>query len=124
MLSVKCPLSSIKEKRFMRRTISILIAVLVVLGVPRAGSTQTTTSTISGHVTDSQGLAVPGATITVTSANLQGARTVVSSENGDFIVAQLPAGTYEVVFELTGFERVVKTAMLAPTVRLTVDATL
>jgi len=73
---------------------------------------------------DSQGLALPGVTVPVSSPNLQGRRTVVSSQNGDFIVAQLPAGAYTITFELTGFENVVKSATLAPTVRLAVDAML
>src|SRR6476661_948700 len=108
MLFLRAHCSSIKEKLFMRRTIWILIAVLAVLGVPNAGRAQTTTGTISGHVVDSQGLALPGVTVTVSSPNLQGLRTVVTSQNGDFIVAQLPAGAYTITFELTGFENVVK----------------
>src|SRR5947209_18146887 len=44
-------------------------------------SAQTTTGTISGHVGDSQGLALPGVTVTVSSPRLQGGRTVVTSAN-------------------------------------------
>lgn len=42
------------------------------------------TGTIRGTVKDRQGLAVPGATITVTSPALQGQRTVVSGMDGVF----------------------------------------
>ena len=61
------------------------------------------TGTISGHVTDPDGLAVPGATVTVASPVLQGQRTTTTSSNGDYIIPFLPAGEYELTFELQGF---------------------
>src|SRR5881392_1263037 len=64
------------------------------------------TGTISGHVADPDGLAVPGATVTATSPALQGVRTAVTSANGDYIIPFLPAGDYEVTFELQGFKTV------------------
>ena len=67
---------------------------------------QTTNGTISGHVADAQGLALPGVTVNATSPNLQGVRTVVTSENGDYILSLLPSGTYTITFELSGFQTV------------------
>ena len=64
---------------------------------------------------DGQGLSVPGVTVNVEGPNLQGILTVVTSENGDYILPQLPPGTYTVTFELSGFERQQKTVALAPT---------
>lgn len=61
------------------------------------------TGTISGNVTDPDGLALPGVTVTVSSPVLQGVRTVITSENGDYILPFLPAGDYTVTFELQGF---------------------
>src|SRR5262245_41664181 len=76
---------------------------------------QSTTGTISGRVTDSQGLALPGVTVSATSPNLQGVRETVTSENGDYILNLLPSGTYQIVFELTGFQRQERSVALAPT---------
>ncbi|HXI27752.1 MAG TPA: carboxypeptidase-like regulatory domain-containing protein, partial [Vicinamibacterales bacterium] len=67
-------------------------------------SAQTTTGTISGHVIDSQGLALPGVTVSAASPNLQGVRTVVTSGNGDYIFTALPSGTYTITYELSGFQ--------------------
>ncbi len=61
------------------------------------------TGTISGRVTDPDSLALPGVTITAASTALQGVRTVVTSEFGDFIIPFLPAGDYTLTFELQGF---------------------
>ena len=44
----------------------------------------------------------PGVTVAVTSPMLQGMRTAVASESGDYLFAALPPGTYAVSFELRG----------------------
>jgi len=101
------------------------LLVAVALLVAAAGAVaQTTNGTISGHVADQQGLALPGVTVNAASPNLQGIRTVVTTENGDFVLSLLPSGTYTISFELSGFERVTKTVTLAPTQVLPLDATL
>jgi hypothetical protein len=61
------------------------------------------TGTIRGGVRDQQDLPVPGVTVTVTSPALQGPRTAVTDTGGNFTVAALPAGQYQVAFELSGF---------------------
>ena len=68
----------------------------------------------SGRIVDSQGLALPGVTVTVAGPNLQGTLTVVSTGNGDYIVPRVPPGTYTVTFELSGFERQQKTVDRRP----------
>src|SRR5436190_14032091 len=45
----------------------------------------------------------------VASPVLQGTRTAVTSTNGDYIVPFLPAGDYDVTFELQGFQTVKRT---------------
>jgi hypothetical protein len=101
-----------------------LLAAVALFAVAALASAQTTNGTISGHIADSQGLALPGVTVNATSPNLQGVRTVVSSENGDYVLSLLPSGTYTLTFELSGFQTVTKTATLAPTQTLPVDAQL
>jgi hypothetical protein len=99
-----------------------LLSAVALFGVAAGAAAQTTNGTISGHVADQQGLALPGVTVNAASPNLQGIRTVVTTENGDFVFPLLPSGTYTISFELSGFERVTKTVTLAPTQTLPVDA--
>src|SRR3972149_612508 len=61
------------------------------------------TGTLSGHVTDGVN-ALPGVVVTVSSPNLQGTRTAVTTTNGDYILSFLPPGEYKVRFELQGFQ--------------------
>ena len=72
-----------------RRSVVLLLALL--LALPIAAAAQETTGTISGRLTDAQGLAVPGATVTVMGP--QGARTVVSDATGRFVAPFLTPGT-------------------------------
>jgi len=93
----------------------VWLAVVGVILTAAPAAAQSTTGTISGRVVDSQGLPLPGVTVTATSPNLQGARETVTSENGDYILTLLPSGSYRVVFELAGFQRVERSVGLAPT---------
>ena len=64
------------------------------------------TGTIRGTVRDPQNLAVPGVTVTATSTALQGPRTTVTDSEGGYTLRLLPAGDYDITFELTGFSSV------------------
>jgi len=62
------------------------------------------TGSIRGAILDPDGLALPGVTVTVSSLAMQGVRTVVTSEQGDFLIPFLPPGEYTVTCELSGFQ--------------------
>ena len=102
----------------MHARISALLLAFV-LALTGLAAAQETTGTISGRLTDAQGLAVPGATITVTGP--QGAKTVVSEGDGRFSVPFLTPGVYTLRAELTGFKAVQRpdvTVRLGQTVNL------
>ncbi|MFB3855216.1 MAG: carboxypeptidase regulatory-like domain-containing protein [Vicinamibacterales bacterium] len=82
----------------------IVVSLLLALAVAATAFAQgNPTGVIRGTVNDPDGLAMPGVTVTVESPALQGVRSVVTSENGDFIIPFLPPGEYVVTFELQGF---------------------
>jgi hypothetical protein len=59
---------------------------------------------ITGKITDDQGLVLPGVVITVSSPNLIGAsQTVISGNDGSYRVRNLPPGQYALLAELAGF---------------------
>src|ERR1051325_3446665 len=87
----------------MRRQL-IWALLLVVASFGLASAQETTTGSLTGTVVDAQGAPVPGATVTVTSA--EGPKTFVTDANGKFFAPYLTPGRYTVRAELTGFSPV------------------
>ena len=85
---------------------SRILAFVAALMVANAGYgwAQETTGSIAGRVSDPQGLAVPGATVTVTGA--RGAQTFTADAEGRFNAPFLTPGTYTVRAELQGFKAI------------------
>lgn len=104
--------------------VRIVLSVIVALATAAGTAAQTTTGTISGRVLDAQGAALPGATATATSPNLQGSREAVTSANGDYILTGLPSGPYAITFSFSGFQSQTRNVVLAPTQVLPLEATL
>ena len=79
----------------------LLTTVCLVLAAALVQAQETTTGSIAGRVADAQGLAIPGATVTVTTP--QGPRTFTTDAEGAFFAPFLTPGMYEVKVELQGF---------------------
>jgi outer membrane receptor protein involved in Fe transport len=91
------------------RTITIAAAVTLALGLfSFAASAQTVSGTLRGTVTDSNGAAIPNATITVRSTETGLQRTVTSSDEGVYNFAFLPIGKYNVEATRTDFNKVIR----------------
>ncbi len=79
-----------------------LVVACIVLSVAIARAQETTGGSIAGKVIDLQGLAVPGATVTIVTP--QGEQTFVTDGGGAFFAPFLTPGLYEVKVELAGFK--------------------
>jgi Carboxypeptidase regulatory-like domain/TonB dependent receptor len=75
------------------RWITLCMLVLACAGTAKA---QVNTATLSGTVTDPQGLTVRGAKLTISNAGTGAERTVVSDDAGRYKVVGLPPGRYKV----------------------------
>ncbi|HEY8148829.1 MAG TPA: carboxypeptidase regulatory-like domain-containing protein [Vicinamibacteria bacterium] len=101
----------------------LVTLALIALAVPAYA--QFDSGQISGFVRDSQGAAVPGATVTVTDESTKRARTYTTDTSGYFTAPALPPGKYQVMVELTGFRKFVKTGVtLDAAAKVTADAVL
>jgi hypothetical protein len=81
-------------------------AVILILGgwLQLASAQQTVTSaTLGGRVEDSSGARLSGALVTATNLDTNQAREVVSDEEGRYRFSYLPAGSYRLMVEHTGF---------------------
>ncbi len=107
----------------MRNSIALATLVLVVLAAGVATAQKIPTGTLTGSVTDGK-LPLPGATVTLTSPNQQGARTAYSTENGDYFFDLLAPGAYVVRFALDGFEAIETAVKISGDLTSRVDAAL
>ena len=75
--------------------------------VPTEAFAQGSTAALSGRVTDPQGLALPGVTVTVTNPSTGDTRRVVTNEAGRYQLTALQPGRYNVTLDLAGFKQLV-----------------
>ncbi|MBV9304084.1 MAG: carboxypeptidase regulatory-like domain-containing protein [Acidobacteriaceae bacterium] len=68
-------------------------------------SSQTGDGSIAGNVRDSSGGAIPNASVEVSSVEQGFTRTTTSNASGDYLVAGLPPGAYNVTVTAKGFEK-------------------
>lgn len=94
---------------------SLLSLTLLALTTSRPAYAVEVTGQIRGVVTDKDGLAVPGVTITVTSPALMGGATATSDDEGGFRFPTLPPGEYAVTASKSGFLSYKATGVLVVT---------
>jgi hypothetical protein len=85
----------------MQRT--LLLCFLLLFTISSAVFAQGSSSSLAGHVKDATGAALPGVSVTATNQATGLSRTVVTEADGTYRFASLPAGTYMVVADLSGF---------------------
>src|SRR5579871_3172009 len=81
--------------------------------------------TITGTISDPAGAVVAGATVEARNTETGALYPVATSSTGNYTIAQLPAGTYEVTVTVPGFKKLTRPGVIvqvAQTIR--VDATL
>jgi hypothetical protein len=86
-----------------------------------------TSGTLSGRVTSASGAAIPNAAITITETNTGSSQRVLTGQDGNFSISNLPPGTYRVEVESSGFKRSAQNSVqlsgAAPaTVNITMEA--
>jgi Carboxypeptidase regulatory-like domain/TonB dependent receptor len=83
----------------------IILALLLVCSAANLAAAQQTTGNINGRVTDAQGAAVPGVTVTGRNVATGFVRSEVSDAEGAYRLNALPVGTYDITAELQGFSK-------------------
>ncbi|HEY7189575.1 MAG TPA: carboxypeptidase regulatory-like domain-containing protein [Vicinamibacterales bacterium] len=102
-------------------TLALLALLLPSLA---SAQSQATTAEINGRVTDSQSGVLPGVTVTARNTATGYSRTIVTNEEGVYLLSLLPPGSYELDFELAGFSTVKRTVPLTVGAVSTVNATM
>jgi carboxypeptidase family protein len=86
------------------RAAGLLVALAILLICPAICPAQELEGTFAGTVTDATGAVVPRATVTITLNGVsEEARVVQTDSEGNYIAANLPAGTYSIAISVPGF---------------------
>lgn len=107
----------------MYKKITWLIYSLLYLTLLTAASAQSDRGTITGTISDPNGALIPNAAIIATSAGSQTEYRSQSTETGNYTLASLPAGTYNLRVEAAGFRAYLRsgiTVQVAQTARIDV----
>ena len=89
-----------------------------------AGILAQTSGTITGTVTDSSKAVIAGVQVSAHGKTVEAQRTVTTNNSGEYALAFLPPGEYEVEFHRDGFATVVEKVTVNVTERIAVNATL
>jgi len=83
---------------------SLLFGLLVAMLLSTPAAAQTVTGTVSGIVTNTNGAAIPGASVTLTGEKKGDARTDTTNDSGRFSFAAVQPGAYTLKIEQKGFQ--------------------
>ena len=89
-------------------SIVLCLVFAAALAMTAAASAQEFRATVTGRVTDPNGLAVPGATVTVLNTQTGEVATGVTTREGAYSIPFLKPGVYSVTAELSGFRKAVR----------------
>jgi hypothetical protein len=109
----------------MRRPFLLSVVLLAFAGTLHPASAQVTTGTILGRVADPSGAVLAAAAVTATNRDTGFSRAARTDAEGNYLLASMPIGLYELRAEAAGF----KTQVIGPTTlivdqRLRIDFTL
>lgn len=93
----------------MRRLSTTILLILFVLAIQ--GFAQSITGSLNGRVVDQQGSAVPNAKVTATEPSKKLTVNTNTTVAGDFSIAGLEPGTYNVTVEAQGFKKLTRPAI-------------
>ncbi|MDQ3179860.1 MAG: carboxypeptidase-like regulatory domain-containing protein, partial [Acidobacteriota bacterium] len=94
----------------------LLLCLLVFGSMSARAQASSSTSDLRGQVTDTNGAAIPGATVTLTDAARGTTRTATTDENGQYTFLAVPPSNYDLKVEAAGGNFAVGTRSIQLTV--------
>jgi hypothetical protein len=89
----------------MKRVLRAVLVACISIGFAASAWAQLPTGAIRGRVVDPQGARIPGVTVTATQPDTGLVRSTVTNTEGEYRMGALPSGRYDVVAEISGFQR-------------------
>src|SRR4051794_2763397 len=98
-------------KPLLRRS-ALRACFLSILLITAATTFAQTNGRILGQVNDPSGAVIPGVKVTLVNEQTGASRTAETSKGGDFVLPEVPVGTYRLEFEVKGFKKSVRRNIL------------
>ncbi len=95
----------------MRRRLAYAMIAIVAITLSTAAGAQFANADLAGAVTDSNGGALPGVTVTARNEATGHIRTAVTGANGSYAINGLKPGLYAASYQLEGFQQVEKSGV-------------
>src|SRR4051812_44787147 len=89
----------------MKKFFMFVVALSLALVATSAFAQTSTTGSIEGMVTDPNGAAIKGATVTATSPNLISSQSASTGDDGRYKILNLAPGQYKITVEAGGFAK-------------------
>ncbi len=83
------------------------VVAFLALSIMLCSEAAAQTASVSGSVQDASGAVLPGVTVSIKSLETGATRTATTGDQGNFLIASLPAGKYEFKAELRRFKTAV-----------------
>src|SRR5437870_2565729 len=91
---------------FMRHLFVFVVVSCLLVASPVFG--QSDRGTITGTVSDVTKAVIPGASVVVTNSETGAHYDTITTETGNYAIAQVPPGVYQLSVELPGFKKYVR----------------
>lgn len=99
------PVQTRRTRGWIMQALSFILACTAVyMMASSAFGQESSISNVIGHVTDSTGAVVPGATVHVVNQSTSAERTAVTNNAGEFSIPNLPPANYQLRVEKEGFK--------------------
>ncbi|MDQ3011321.1 MAG: carboxypeptidase-like regulatory domain-containing protein, partial [Acidobacteriota bacterium] len=99
--------------KFAARYWAVLLVALLAVGLASfRADAQALYGTIVGEVTDPQGAALPGVTVTITNTGTGLKLDAVTDDTGTYVFRNLPPGNYDMTLSLKGFKETRQSAIV------------
>jgi len=90
----------------------VLLVLLITIGLSTTALAQRQTGSLNGLVKDTEGMVLPGASVTVSGEKMMGELTYSTSDTGTFRFPAIPPGVYDVTVELAGFKTITQEGII------------
>ena len=96
-------MNSSHSSRLLSGLLVVCLGILLSFGAIPAWSQATSSSTVTGVVTDQQNAAIPGVEVKLNDVSTGSSQTTSTNDTGRYIFVNVQSGTYNVTFTKAGF---------------------